>query len=95
MVFPSKLLNLRQNVVETFRYVKRLQEKYVFHPYWNHHSIEKIADPSRMLDVDIGEAGRFKYILIEISERRKTAFPSKWIVRADASCACHSKTNFN
>ena len=52
--------------------------------------IEKIVD---VPDVDIAEAGCFKYILIEVRERGASAVgPSKLIVRGNASCAYHGKT---
>lgn len=51
--------------------------------------IEKIGD---VADVDIAEAGCFKYILIEVRERGTTG-QSKFIVRGNASCAYHGKTS--
>ena len=53
--------------------------------------IEKLSD---VADVDIAEAGCFKYVLIEVRERTATgAGQSKLVVRGDASCAYHGKTN--
>ena len=49
--------------------------------------IEKVTD---VPDVDIAEAGCFKYILIEVRERGATAIgATKLIVRGNASCAYH------
>ena len=50
--------------------------------------MEKIAD---VPDVDIAEAGCFKYILIEVRDRASTHEQSKHVVRGDASCAFHGR----
>ena len=55
--------------------------------------IEKLSD---VADVDIAEAGCFKYILIEVRERGTgTTSQSKMIVRGNASCAYHGRTMTN
>lgn len=50
--------------------------------------IEKVTD---VPDVDIAEAGCFKYILVEVHDRDKTINQSKLVVRGDASCGFHGR----
>lgn len=82
----------RSNSRELFQYAKRFQEKYILHQFWIDTSmgkkIETIAD---IPDVDIAEAGCFKYILIEVRNRGAISEQSKLVVRGDASCAYHGK----
>ena len=84
----------RRNSRELRQYARRFQEKYILRQFWIDSSsmgkkIEKIAD---VPDVDIAEAGCFKYILIEVRDRGATYGQSKLVVRGDASCAYHGKT---
>lgn len=84
----------RRNSRELRQYARRFQEKYILRQFWIDSSsmgkkIEKVAD---VPDVDIAEAGCFKYILIEVSDRGTTYGQSKLVVRGDASCAFHGKT---
>jgi hypothetical protein len=91
----SHRLQKRRNSLELFQYAKRLQEKYILHPFWIDTSMGKIEEVSHVPDVDIAEAGCFKYILIEVRDRATTYEQSKVVVRGDASCAYHgNKRNF-
>lgn len=76
------------------QYAKQLQEKYILHPFWIDKSMgKKIAELGDIPDVDIAEAGCFKYILIEVRNRGTTTYEQmKLVVRGDASCAYHGKT---
>jgi len=82
----------RRHSLEILQCAKRFQEKYILHQFWIDSSmgkkIEAIAD---IPDVDIAEAGCFKYILIEVRDRGTTYGQSKLVVRGDASCAYHGK----
>jgi hypothetical protein len=88
---PSGRLHLRRNSLELLQYAKRLQEKYILHPFWINSSMGKIEELSRVPDVDIAEAGCCKYILIEIRDEETTCGQSKLVVRGDASCVDHGK----
>jgi hypothetical protein len=88
---PSGRLHLRRNSIELLQYAKRLQEKYILHPFWIDSSMGKIEELSRVPDVDIVEAGCCKYILIEIQDSGTTYGQSKFVVRGDASCVDHGK----
>ena len=81
----------RRNSLELLRFAKRFQEKYILQPYWTNTSLGKIDEVSQVADVDIGEAGCFKYVLIEVRNRNPMYERSKLIVRGDASCTYHSK----
>jgi hypothetical protein len=87
----SGRLHLRRNSLELLQYAKRLQDKYILHPFWIDSSMGKIEELSRVPDVDIVEAGCCKYILIEIRDEETTYGQSKFVVRGDASCVDHSK----
>jgi hypothetical protein len=87
----------RGNSLELLQYAKRFQEKFILHQFWTDSSmgkkIEKISD---VADVDIAEAGCFKYILIEVQDLGSNYGQSKLVVRGDASCAFHGmKKNFH
>jgi hypothetical protein len=86
-------LSLRRNSLELLQYAKRLQEKYILHPFWINSSMGKIEEISHVPDVDIAEAGCCKYILVEIRDGATTYSKSKLVVRGDASCANHGKKN--
>lgn len=82
----------RRSSFELFQYAKRFQEKYILHQFWIDLSMsKKIRELSDVPDVDIGEAGCFKYILINVRERDSTYGQSKLVVRGDAACAYHGK----
>lgn len=82
----------RQNR-EVLHIAKRLQEKYILHPFWIDQSMgKKIGEIGDIPEVDIAEAGCFKYILIEVRDRGTTYGQTKLVVRGDASCAYHGKT---
>ncbi len=83
----------RRNSWEVLQYAKRFQEKYILHQFWIDSSSmgKKIGEISDVPDVDIAEAGCFKYILIEVRDRDTTYGQSKLVVRGDASCAYHGK----
>ncbi|CAF3208429.1 unnamed protein product [Rotaria socialis] len=51
---------------------------------------KKFREISDVPDVDIGEAGCFKYILIEVRDRGTTFNQSKLVVRGDAACGFHA-----
>ncbi|CAF1518825.1 unnamed protein product [Adineta ricciae] len=51
---------------------------------------KKIGELADVPDVDIAEAGCFKYILIEVRDLGATREQSKLVVRGDASCAYHA-----
>lgn len=77
---------------EVLQYAKRFQEKYLLHQFWIDKSMgKKIGEISDVPDVDIAEAGCFKYILIEVRDRGTTYGQTKLVVRGDASCAYHGK----
>ncbi|CAF1307316.1 unnamed protein product [Adineta steineri] len=80
----------RRNSLELFQYAKRLQERYILHPFWIDTSMGKINEISHVPDVDIAEAGCCKYILIEVRNYGTTYEQSKLVVRGDASCAYHA-----
>ncbi|CAF1197018.1 unnamed protein product [Rotaria sp. Silwood1] len=81
----------RRNSLELLQYAKRFQEKYILHQFWIDLSMsKKIREISDVPDVDIGEAGCFKYILIEVRDRGTTYGKSKFVVRGDAACAYHA-----
>jgi hypothetical protein len=84
-------LNIRRNSLELLQFAKRLQDKYILHPSWISSSMGKIEEISHVPDVDIAEAGCFKYILIEVRNCGTTYSQSKLVVRGDASCADHGK----
>ena len=86
---PTGRLHFRRNSLELLQYAKRLQEKYILHPYWNNSSMGKIDGVAHVPDVDIAEAGCCKYILIEIQEDGTTYNQAKLVVRGDAACADH------
>ncbi len=82
----------RRNSREILRYAKRFQEKFILHEFWIDLSMgKKIGEISDVPDVDIAEAGCFKYILIEVRDRGTTYGQSKLVVRGDASCAYHGR----
>jgi hypothetical protein len=83
----------RRNSRELLQYAKRFQEKYILHQFWIDSSSmgKKIVQISDVPDVDIAEAGCFKYILIEVCDRGTTYGQSKLVVRGDASCAYHGR----
>jgi len=83
----------RRNSRELLQYAKRFQEKYILHQFWIDSSSmgKKIVEISDVPDVDIAEAGCFKYILIEVRDRGTTYGQSKLVVRGDASCAYHGR----
>ena len=77
---------------EVLQYAKRFQEKYMLHQFWIDKSMgKKIGEISAVPDVNIAEAGCFKYILIEVQDRGTTYGQTKLVVRGDASCAYHGK----
>jgi hypothetical protein len=84
-------LDLQQIRGKLLRYAKHIQDKCVRHPYWMNRLPSKITNMKRIVDVDIGEAGCFKYVLIEVRNRDVTRRQSKLIVRGDASCTCHGR----
>lgn len=84
-------LHLRRNSLELFQYAKHLQEKYILHPYWSNASMGKIAEVGHVPDIDIAEAGAFKYVLIEVRNRGANYARPKLVVRGDASCTYHGK----
>lgn len=89
-------LQVRRNSHELLQYAKRLQEKYILHPFWINSSMGKINDLSQIPDVDIAEAGCCKYILVEIHDGTTTTYTqSKLVVRGDASSADHGKRETN
>ena len=72
--------------------LKHFQEKYILHQFWIDSSMgKKIGNISDVPDVDIAEAGCFKYVLIEVRERGSTIEQSKLVVRGDASSAYHGR----
>jgi len=82
----------RRNSREILRCAKRFQEKFILHEFWIDLSMgKKIGEISDVPDVDIAEAGCFKYILIEVRDRGTTYGQSKLVVRGDASCAYHGR----
>ena len=83
----------RRNSLEFLHYARRFQEKYILHQFWIDTSSmgKKIGELSDIADVDIAEAGCFKYILIDVRPRESTYGQSKLVVRGDASCAYHGK----
>lgn len=81
----------RRNSLELFRFVKQIQEKYLLQPYWSNPFQNKIGQLDEVLDVDIAEAGCFKYVLIEVRYHNPIYERSKWVVRGDASSTDHSK----
>jgi hypothetical protein len=81
----------RQNSLELWQYAKHLQEKYIVHPYWSNASMGKITEVGHVPDIDIAEAGAFKYVLIEVRSRGPNYGHPKLVVRGDASCAYHGK----
>jgi 2-phosphoglycerate kinase len=88
----EKRCHKRQNSREILQYAKHFQEKYILHPFWIDSSMgKKIGEISDIPDVDIAEAGCFKYILIEVRDRGATLGQSKFVVRGDASCAYHGR----
>ena len=91
---PSGRLHLRRNSHEILEYAKHLQEKYILHPYWSNGSMGKITEVGQVADIDIAEAGSFKYVLIEVSNRSANYPGPKLVVRGDASCAYHGKKRF-
>lgn len=52
----------------------------------------KIEEVAQVPDVDIAEAGCFKYVLIEVRDRAATYGTVKLVVRGDASCTYHGRT---
>ena len=52
---------------------------------------KKIDDVADVPDVDIAEAGCFKYVLIEVRDRAANYEQTKTVVRGDASCAYHGE----
>ena len=54
---------------------------------------KKINELTNVPDVDIAEAGCFKYILVEVRHRDTTNNQSKFVVRGNASCAYHGRGN--
>ena len=87
----SGRLHLRRNSLELLQYAKRLQEKYILHPFWIDSSMGKIEELTRVPDVDIVEAGCCKYILVEVRDGGTTYGQAKLVVRGDASCIDHGK----
>lgn len=85
----------RRNSLELLRFAKRFQEKYILKTYWTNPFLGKIDDVSGLADVDIGEAGCFKYVLVEVRDRNPMYERAKLVVRGDASCTYHSKTGEN
>ncbi len=85
----------RRNSLELLQYARRFQEKYILHEFWIDSSSmgKKIGEISEIADVDIAEAGCFKYILIEVRDRDRSYGQPKFVVRGDASCAYHGKKN--
>ena len=51
----------------------------------------KIAEVGHVPDIDIAEAGAFKYVLIEVRNRGANYAHPKLVVRGDASCTYHGK----
>lgn len=90
----SGRLNIRRNSLELLQYAKRLQDKYILHPYWINSSMGKIEEISQVPEVDIAEAGCCKYVLIEVRDGGTTYNQAKLVVRGDASCADHGKIYF-
>ncbi|CAF1248434.1 unnamed protein product [Adineta ricciae] len=82
--------HLRRNSLEILQYAKRLQEKYILHPFWDGSSFDKIDEISRVPDVDIVDAGCCKYLLIEVNNCGTAYGQSKLVVRGDASCTYHA-----
>ncbi|CAF3441344.1 unnamed protein product [Rotaria socialis] len=81
----------RRSSLELLQYAKRFQEKYILHQFWIDLSMsKKFREISDVPDVDIGEAGCFKYILIEVRDRGTTFNQSKLVVRGDAACGFHA-----
>ncbi|CAF1186577.1 unnamed protein product [Adineta steineri] len=81
----------RRNSREFLQFAKRFQEKYILHQFWIDLSMgKKIGDIIDVPDVDIAEAGCFKYILVEVRDRATTYGQTKLVVRGDASCAYHA-----
>jgi len=88
--------NKRRNNREVLQYAKRFQEKYILHQFWIDSSMgKKIGEVADVPDVDIGEAGCFKYILIDVRDRDATYGKSKLVVRGDASCAYHGRNRMS
>lgn len=87
----SGRLRSRRNSHELLQYAKRLQEKYILHPFWIDSSMGKINELSQVPDVDIAEAGCCKYVLVEIRDGGTTYTQSKLVIRGDASSADHGK----
>ncbi|UJR15466.1 hypothetical protein I4U23_002409 [Adineta vaga] len=87
----KKSVYKRRTSLNVLHYVKSFQEKYILHQFWIDSSMgKKIAEIADIPDVDIAEAGCFKYILIEVRDRGTTYGQSKLVVRGDASCAYHA-----
>ena len=83
----------RRHSRELLQHVKSFQEKYILRQFWIDISMgKKIGELADVPDVDIAEAGCFKYILIEVRDLGATREQSKLVVRGDASCAYHGKT---
>jgi hypothetical protein len=88
--------NRRRNNREVLQYAKRFQEKYILHQFWIDSSMgKKIGEVADVPDVDIAEAGCFKYILIDVRDRDATYGKSKLVVRGDASCSYHGRNRMS
>lgn len=82
----------RRSSVGVFRFAKYLQEKFVLRQFWIDKSMgKKIDDVADVPDVDIAEAGCFKYVLVEVRDRAAKYEQTKTVVRGDASCAYHGE----
>lgn len=80
----------RRSNRELFQYAKHLQEKYILHQFWVDLTMgKKIGELNDVPDVDIAEAGCFKYVLVSVRDRDATSAKSKLVVRGDASSAYH------
>lgn len=82
----------RRHSREIFQYAKHLQEKYFLHQFWIDSTMgKKVGELNDVPDVDIAEAGCFKYVLVSVRDRETTPVKSKLVVRGDASCSYHGK----
>lgn len=91
---PNERSHKRRHSLEILHYAKRFQEKCTVHQFWIDLSMsKKISEISDVPDVDIAEAGCFKYILIEVRDLRAAYAQPKLVVRGDASCAYHGNKN--
>ena len=90
-MMPSAIrVRKRRDSLELRQYAKSFQEKYILHPFWIDSSpmSKKLATVADVPDVNIAEAGCFKYILVRVS----TDGQSKLVGRGDASCAYHGRS---